>query len=94
MIFRITLLLMILTSFTACGLTQGSRDRQAAEEKRLEQSFINNCLKYGFKTGSAQYNQCVTLERRTYKAEQLAAAADQSARVARARASRARNGWF
>ena len=33
-------------------------------------------------------------EEQKRKAEQLAAAADQSARVARARASRARNGWF
>tara|TARA_B100001093_G_scaffold465392_1_gene483010 strand:+ start:487 stop:828 length:342 start_codon:yes stop_codon:yes gene_type:complete len=51
----------------SCSTREEREARRAAEAKRLELQFNNACNGYGFEEGTAQFNQCMQLERRAHE---------------------------
>ena len=61
------LLMCSLTFSVSCSTKEERAARRAAEAKRLELQSNNACNGYGFEEGTAQFNQCMQLERRAHE---------------------------
>ena len=73
----------------SCSTREEREARRAAEAKRLELQSNNACNGYGFEEGTAQFNQCMQLERRAHEQKKQIAKAKKQAAWAQFRANQA-----